>query len=154
MPLGRSLTYIGSGAVGFTIGWLAGWAPPEDLGLVLAATLPAILSLTTGGAAVIVWRGRASSEGKSPSDDVLRLFGASIVLLSVFLLIGVHSGSAIRASSAETARERALYRCMSAEFTLKRERKTLELDPLRPEQVCPGLYGYASSGSNLPTSSE
>lgn len=150
--------WLGFAALGAVIGWLTGWSGTDDT--VLAATLPAILSVV-GGAI-----GALALKSSGPDRGMLGFGGFALLAFSLSLGAGTHFGGWARVDSdrrgylsAENAQaekdkherqervkwqeyalpvyHRRLQACAQAEVVINDTRQKLGLPELGPGDVCP-----------------
>ena len=141
---------LAAATFGIAVGYLTGVSGPDAV--VLAAVLPAILSVTGIAAGFLSTRGDG---GKFHIGAVSGL----IVLFSIGLIVGTVFGAWARAdrqvvelnkarTQLEEDRQAAssrhieeLKNCTILEFKMKVQRASLNLSPLTIWQVCPFLHG-------------
>lgn len=151
-PKSSLALFFGLATLGSTVGFLSGSSGPDAT--VLAALLPAVLSILGGGAAAAVVVKQAVAR-----NELLLTSGIGIAIFSATLMIGSYFGSNHEANVRSAAYadaynanqalrqirqwrdltdyHRRLDQCMHVEIRLNDTRKKLNLPPLSPAQICP-----------------
>ena len=157
---------VAASAIGFAIGWPTGLVGLDSE--VLAAVLPAILTAVAGGAGTLVFR-RLKEEDSDTNTRLIRVSGGSVALFSVLFVAGTvvgdfsnKRGSVDELNQVLVANEKILEqridyarRCMEEWARLNHIRDqasasvdTLQLEPLRLDQVCIAIKGR--KGEEIP----
>ena len=151
-PKASLAIFLGLATLGSTVGFLSGSSGPDTT--VLAALLPAVLSILGAGAAAAVVIKEAITR-----NELLLASGIGITIFSATLMIGSYFGSnheanVRRAAYADaynvsqalrqiqywrdlTDYHRRLDECLNVEIRLNDTRKKLNLPSLSPAQICP-----------------
>ncbi|MDE0175385.1 MAG: hypothetical protein OYH76_01110 [Defluviicoccus sp.] len=151
-PRASVAIYLGLAALGSTVGYLTGSSGPDST--VLAAVLPAVLSILGGGAAATVLVKQTTTR-----NDLLLASGIALIVFSTALLLATQPGANITALNKYSAFKRSLLatqqahddrlwldlqhhhrrleQCLKFEVQMNDNRDKLNLPPLTHEQICP-----------------
>ena len=144
------LVLIATVSLGSTTGFLTGQSGVDST--VLAAVLPAII--TGGGWALLVYHLRRGGEsGGLHKNRERALVSGMVVLFSVSLILGAHSGLYVKElydvknynrliqyeDRHRQKRRRILLECLGDELVVNDARRALGMEPLPPDVICPSL---------------